>query len=38
MIDCLLFDTSVPNTAITATLVANVDDMADENQWPLNTR
>jgi len=38
MIDCLLFDTSVPNTAIASALVANVDDMADENQWPLNTR
>jgi hypothetical protein len=37
MIDCVLFDTAVPNTAITSALVAN-DDMADENQWPLNTR
>lgn len=38
MIDCVLCETSVPNTVIASALVANVDDMADENQWPLNTR
>jgi hypothetical protein len=38
MIYCVMFDTLVPNTAIASALVANVDGMDDENQWPLNRR